>query len=173
MLYIWLIFFKNYSSRSGRDRDETEYDWSKRDETVPKFFIRDETETRQVPKFCTRPRRDRESQTKTRPRLSSITDQYMSEDSCLNWYRYRHENSCSEFLNLVDIMPIPIPIQDILRLAFINTDTCPKILVGTNTNPCQKTHGNTYTNTILKLSMRLSQIRERKDSAQFSTSLLS
>ena len=32
-----------------------------RDETVSKFFIRDETETRPVPKFCTRLRRDRES----------------------------------------------------------------------------------------------------------------
>ena len=30
--------------------------WSKWDETVWKFFIQDETETRHVPKFCTRPR---------------------------------------------------------------------------------------------------------------------
>ena len=29
--------------------------------TVPKFLIQDETETTQVPKFCMRPRRDRDS----------------------------------------------------------------------------------------------------------------
>ena len=68
MLYIWLIFVKNYSSRSGRDRDETKWKLNQRDETVPKNFIRDETEARQVPKFSTF-----SLETETRRRLSSFT----------------------------------------------------------------------------------------------------
>ena len=49
-------------------RTRPRQDWVKlkqtrrdRDKTVWKFFIRDETETRQPPKFCMRPGRDRES----------------------------------------------------------------------------------------------------------------
>ena len=61
------------------DETETEkFDWVKlkqtrqdRDKTLPKFFIWDETEMRQVPKFFTRPRQDRDS----RPSLFQMQQQ--------------------------------------------------------------------------------------------------
>ena len=49
------IIFKNYSSRSGRTETRLIKIEAKETRLSQNFFIRDKTETRQVPKFCTRP----------------------------------------------------------------------------------------------------------------------